>query len=328
MNIPLRCARNSKAFERHFILVAKHGKMKRNCAAFSSTSSQHDGRRNLASIHTKKQQLGQRMKRNKSDKVRIRMGENKSKSKPAVSKNDDNVKSTLSKCNDIMSKLLLRRQEFPSPPIDWLHSSENFQDDENNSISEDRINLYNDVLSLIQVVELSIQAKRIQASSGKEIRELTSLLGNILLICSESPPERLTSSTLPSPSESCTKVLSLLNKLNLDVQNIHNFCTIRAANQEHEWELASSLFRNQIDPDLNGLVPVDPSLGWNTFLEMGLYGLAMNLSEHDCEDVDIVEGLLAAVSDMVMVSPTDKEKCKYDVKLISMLCRIYGSSIH
>ena len=213
--------------------------------------------------------------------------------------------STLSKCNEIMSKLLQRRQELPSPPIDWLNSGPIDDTDFKN-----REDLYKDVISLTRAIELSIKAKRIQASSGRDIRELTALLGNILLICSESPPKRISSSPLPSTSQFCAKVLSLLNALNLDIQQIHIFCSIRAANQEHEWELASSLFRKQIDPDFNGLVPVDPQLGWNGFLEMGLFGLAMDLSHRGCEGVDVVEGVLDAVRDMCMVSPTDQEKCK------------------
>lgn len=218
--------------------------------------------------------------------------------------------STLSKCNDIMAKLLLRRQEFSPPPIDWLLSNHELLDELDKQKRED---LYKDVISLTQAIELSIKGNRIQASSGRDIRDLTAILGNILLICSESPPRRITMNDLPSTSQTCSKVLSLFNALNLDIHNIHNFCTIRAANQEHEWELSSSLFGRQIDPDFNGLVPVDPQLGWNGFLEMGLYGLSMDLSHRGLEGVQVVEGVLNAVRDMCMVSPTDQEKCKYTI---------------
>ncbi len=243
-------------------------------------------------------------------------------------------KSTLSKCNLIMSKLLQRRQELPPPPIDWLYPLQkqtHVEDFERQYYLQARTHLYKDILSLIQVIELSIESKRIQASSGRDIRELTVLLGNVLLICSESPPKRFASDTLPSTSETCMKVLSLLNELNLDIQHFNNYCTIRAANQEYDWELASNLFRNQIDPDIHGLVPVDPRLGWDSFLEMGLYGLAMSLNERGYEGVDIVHGVLDAVRDMCLVSPTDQEKCKLVFKLVkscNFACPLLSSATY
>jgi len=236
--------------------------------------------------------------RSQNDNTQIQINANKLKLE---------TNSTLSKCNDIMAKLLQRRQELPPPPIQWLVAGSEFMDEAD---IQKRDDLYKDVLSLIQAIELSIKSNRIQASSGRDIRDLTALLGNILLICSESTPKRIAMNDFPKTSHACSRVLSLFDALNLDIHNFHNYCTIRAANQEHEWELASSLFCKQIDPDFNGLVPVDSELGWNGFLEMGLYGLAMNLSNRGYEGVRVVEGVLNAVRDMCMVSPTDQEKCK------------------
>lgn len=217
--------------------------------------------------------------------------------------------STLSKCNDIMVKLLQRRKQIDAPPIEWILATESKVGIDD---YEFRINLYKDIISLTKALELSIRSKRIQASSTRDIRELSALLGNILLICSESPPKRLTGiEELPSTSEMCKKVLSLLEELNLDIQNFHNFCTIRAANQEHHWKLASNLFLNQIDPDMFGLVPIDSKLGWDRYVEMGLYGLAMSIKQSKNTDIDVAIGVFDAVSDMCMVSPTDREKCEY-----------------
>lgn len=217
--------------------------------------------------------------------------------------------STLSKCNDIMVKLLQRRKQIDPPPIEWILTTESKVKIDD---FEFRINLYKDIISLTKALELSIRSKRIQASSTRDIRELSALLGNILLICSESPPKRLTGiQELPSTLEMCKTVLSLLEELNLDIQNFHNFCTIRAANQEHHWKVASTLFLNQIDPDMFGLVPIDSKLGWDRYVEMGLYGLAMSLKQSKNTDIDVANGVFNAVSDMCMVSPTDREKCEY-----------------
>lgn len=225
--------------------------------------------------------------------------------------------STLSKCNDIMVKLLQRRKQIDPPPIEWILTTESKVKIDD---FEFRINLYKDIISLTKALELSIRSKRIQASSTRDIRELSALLGNILLICSESPPKRLTGiQELPSTLEMCKKVLSLLEELNLDIQNFHNFCTIRAANQEHHWKVASTLFLNQIDPDMFGLVPIDSKLGWDRYVEMGLYGLAMSLKQSKNTDIDVANGVFNAVSDMCMVSPTDREKCEYTRSSLSSL---------
>lgn len=273
-------------------------------AAFSSnTGTNNDLQRDM------KKNKGSRLKRDRNFKENgmKRQTERSDNKQIPINANKLETNSTLSKCNDIMAKLLQRRQELPPPPIEWLSSGSEFTDEVDMQKRED---LYKDALSLIQAIELSIKANRIQASSGRDIRDLTALLGNILLICSESTPKRIAMNDFPKTSQSCSRVLSLFVSLNLDIHNFHNFCTIRAANQEHEWELASSLFCKQIDPDFNGLVPVDSELGWNGFLEMGLYGLAMNLNNRGYEGVRVVEGVLDAVRDMCMVSPTDQEKCK------------------
>uniref|UniRef100_A0A7S3V6R3 Uncharacterized protein n=1 Tax=Chaetoceros debilis TaxID=122233 RepID=A0A7S3V6R3_9STRA len=243
----------------------------------------------------------------------------KSESKVASSSKS---KSTLEKCNEIMSKLVIRRNELSPPPIGWLYSEKLDEED-----LQTRLDLYRDTTNLINAIDLSVKSRRIKASSGRENRDLNAILGNTLLICSETPPIRLlklgnSTSEFPCTSDTCIQVLSILEQLNLDIQPVHHFCTIRAANQEHDWKLASSLFRKQIDPDLNGLVPVDTTLGWDGYLEMGLFGLARELSNAEIEGGNqatstdltiseggaIVEGVLDAVRDMCLVSPTDQEK--------------------
>ncbi len=247
---------------------------------------------------------------------------------------------TLAKCNEIMDKLLVRRSEFTPPPIDWLYSDP-IAIEKSDEIQA-RLELYRDAVDLAKVIELSIQSKRLKVSSGRENRDLTSILGNLLLICSETPPRRLllespnlnlssfqksdkqkdrdTYENIPSTTNTCTKLLDLIQTLNFDIQPIHHFCAIRAANQEHEWEASSKLFLRQIDPDYNGLVPVDPTLGWDGHVEMGLFGIAMQRKSHKHHDAQhqqqsrrnshVVDGMLRAVRDMCMVSPTDQEKCK------------------
>jgi hypothetical protein len=226
--------------------------------------------------------------------------------------NDMESKSTLKKCCNVMNGLLKKRQLLHSPSaMDWICSAPGHHTDyADHEHWKMRLDIYKDIVLLTQAVDLSVKAKRIQASSGQDIRDVIDLLGNILFLCSESPPKRLSFVDLPSTSETCVKVLSILEQLNLDIQNIHQCFAVRAGNQEHDWALSSNLFRKQIDPDVNGLVPVDSDLGPDGFLEMGLYALAMDFDQRGHDGLDVVEGVLSAVRDMCIVSPTDEEKCK------------------
>jgi hypothetical protein len=216
-----------------------------------------------------------------------------------------------------MSKFLIRRKEgCQTPSISWLQQNDDNDDNHHvfNALDYAKNeSLYKDVLILIDALELAVKAKRIRATSGRENQELTAILGNILLICSESPPVRLTGSDLPKTSDSCMRTIRIIQALNFDVQSIHLQFTVRAANQEHDWKLASSLFRQQIDPDRNGYMPIDSKLGPAGFLEMGLYAVAMDLGgsiTDDEQSFQVVQGVFQAAQEMSIVSPTDLEKCK------------------
>jgi len=233
-------------------------------------------------------------------------------------KNIHSDQSTIAKCNEIMSKFLIRRKEGCQPPsISWLQQNDDDDDDNPRAFHAldytKNESLYKDVLILIDALELAVKAKRIRATSGRENQELTAILGNILLICSESPPVRLTGSDLPKTADSCMRTIRIIQALNFDVQPIHLQFTVRAANQEHDWKLASSLFRQQIDPDRNGYMPIDSKLGPSGFLEMGLYAVAMDLGGSTTDDeqsFQVVQGVFQAAQEMSIVSPTDLEKCK------------------
>lgn len=222
--------------------------------------------------------------------------------------------STITKCNEIMVKFLTRRNvECKPPSIAWLHQQQ--EDDNHSDFSIGKYSnneaLYKDVLILIDALELAVKAKRISATSGRENQELTAILGNILLICSETPPVRLTKSGLPKTSDACMRTIGLIKALNFDVQSVHLKFTVRAANQEHDWKLASSLFRQQIDPDINGYMPIDSKLGPTEFLEMGLYAVAMDsggATTDEEESFKVVQGVFHAAQEMSIVSPTDLEK--------------------
>jgi len=100
-----------------------------------------------------------------------------------------------------------------------------------------------------------------------------------------------------SPYYACIEVFHILNELNLDIHPSHYAFAIRAACHEYRWEEAADLFLAQIggiasdDDDQDnsryrynrsnllapgGFVPIDPTLGWDQPLQLGLYAVARN----------------------------------------------------
>ncbi len=162
----------------------------------------------------------------------------------------------------------------------------------------------------------------------------------------------LDTSSLLSPLENSMKVYHLLQQYNIDIQPIHYESIIKTAiyhgvssssstntafnsnsPQIQGYDIASKLFKKQIDVDDSAYVPIDSRLGWDSPVEMGLFGIAMNVlmkeqhqqqgsrSAVDEKDGDekehhdiarkVGKEVLDAVDEMCMVSSTDQERCKY-----------------
>jgi len=123
-----------------------------------------------------------------------------------------------------------------------------------------------------------------------------------------------------SPYEACIDVFNILRNLNLDIHPSHFSYAIRSACHEFRWEEAATLFLSQIDGDdtdmaSGGFVPIDPSLGWDQPLEVGLYAVARdslyklkNVEEGE-EDVDISPSkrVFETAMKMCMISPSGQE---------------------
>jgi hypothetical protein len=154
-------------------------------------------------------------------------------------------------------------------------------------------------------------------------------------------------STIDTPIQNSIKIYHLLQMYNIDMQPIHYSSIIKTAvfdfnhNQSHDnnnngtgtgtgsIKLASTLFKKQINIDDNGYVPLDSTLGWDSCVEMGLYSIAMNSlndytttntsTENSTKDNErivskkVVEDVMSAVEEMCLLSPTDQERCKFDV---------------
>eukprot|EP00559_Dactyliosolen_fragilissimus_P002350 CAMPEP_0184861816 /NCGR_PEP_ID=MMETSP0580-20130426/6421_1 /TAXON_ID=1118495 /ORGANISM="Dactyliosolen fragilissimus" /LENGTH=1072 /DNA_ID=CAMNT_0027359455 /DNA_START=251 /DNA_END=3469 /DNA_ORIENTATION=+ len=254
---------------------------------------------------------------------------------------EENASNTLSKCIDIMEQIMNRREILPFVSKDGLaceineHEKRNLQPDDIETLMKLRRELLNDAAKLLSILKLSIKVGRINSSSGKNTHDLSALIGNILLICAESPQEQteyrkneFSENKLPNPSpyEVATEAFELLREINIDIQPIHYALAIQTSCNHSMWEMASSLFLNQIDAEMGGWVPMDATLGTDKPVEMGLYAIAMMIKENSNEIYEVVRNNLntdsskgsiseamtdevfTAIEKMCIVSPTDEER--------------------
>ncbi len=212
----------------------------------------------------------------------------------------------LHKCVEAMDEIFQKYNNLPPPSREWLHeytSRKNKKRRHGNTDEsiyqqhhEQCLEVCNDAANLILCIKQSIAEGKIRGLGGKDAYLLSELLGRAMLIFSETPPTRGTrargrtqqlpsinsSKTAPvSPYEACLGVMGMLKSLNLDILSSHYACTIRAACHEARWEEASNAFLNQInggdandDMITGGFSPINPTLGWDQPLEIGLYAVA------------------------------------------------------
>jgi len=226
----------------------------------------------------------------------------------------------LTKCNKVMVKLFERRDELFSGDLFNTHPSNE------NDTSKSHEQFYDDTMVLMGAIQGLFDKGTLLPSSSKEIQELTRLLGNCLILCSEliQPDSHYIDDftrDIPSPGHYCMQIIGILMELNIDVQPIHYQHTIKTLVKEERWQDASRLFLQQTDPDAAGLTPLDATLdGGDGVVEMGLYAVAQNMykdkllkSEGDDDnarqiDLAVAEKVFDVVLHMCMISPTDQEQ--------------------
>ncbi|KAL7541760.1 hypothetical protein ACHAXR_011195 [Thalassiosira sp. AJA248-18] len=213
-----------------------------------------------------------------------------------------------------MDQMYQEHIELPPPPREWLHEysrkvrqhHRNVVDSElQQQLLEKGGDLCVDVAKLVSCVKSSIDKGKIRALGPKDGYAMSDSLGRAMLIYSESPsalggrsnPKRKSDATYDdsdelsgmaavSPYEACLDVFDILRSLNLDIHPSHFSYAIRAACHESRWEEAASLFLGQIEGDdagnlgfmaTGGFVPIDPALGWDQPLEIGLCAVARDI---------------------------------------------------
>ncbi|KAK1737218.1 hypothetical protein QTG54_012085, partial [Skeletonema marinoi] len=262
---------------------------------------------------------------------------------------DGNATPPLHKCVEAMDDIFMQHSNLPPPSREWLHEyicgrkrqHVDMGESTHQLHHEQCLELCNDAANLISCIKHSIADGKIRGLGGKDAYLLTELLGRAMLIFSETPPPRGTHSRgriqqLPSvnsgktesvsPYEACLEVIGMLRSLNLDILSSHYACTIRAACHEAQWEEASKVFLNQINGDdggdasddmiTGGFSPINPTLGWDQPLEIGLYAVARDawyksiLAEQQ-QQVGHIDSPSKQVFDaamkMCMISPSEQD---------------------
>ncbi|KAL7498774.1 hypothetical protein ACHAWT_008784 [Skeletonema menzelii] len=259
---------------------------------------------------------------------------------------DGNATPPLHRCVEAMDDIFHQHNNLPPPSREWLHEYMRSRRRQHGNIDkglyeEQRLELCNDAANLISCIKHSIADGKIRGLGGKDAYLLSELLGRAMLIFSETPPPRGTHSrgraqqpspidhdktASVSPYEACLGVMDMLRSLNLDILSSHYACTIRAACHEARWEEASTVFLNQIngndggdsnDVITGGFSPINPTLGWDQPLEVGLYAVARDawykslLAEQQQQAVSIdspSKQVFDAAMKMCMISPSEQDR--------------------
>eukprot|EP00804_Cyclotella_cryptica_P015900 CCRYP_006390-RA/>CCRYP_006390-RA protein AED:0.02 eAED:0.02 QI:411/1/1/1/1/1/5/578/1448 len=166
----------------------------------------------------------------------------------------------------------------------------------------ERTELCANVAGIVSRIRNSIDRGVIRALGAREAYAMSDFIRRAMLILSECPPPTPTttnptqsldddsSPTTISPYNACLEAFDILRSLNLDFHPHHYSYAIRCACHESRWEEAANIFLRQIihgedahsshddgqTVTTGGFVPVDPTLGWDRPLEVGLYAVAVD----------------------------------------------------
>jgi tetratricopeptide (TPR) repeat protein len=248
---------------------------------------------------------------------------------------------SLSQCIKAMNELYCIHQTLPPPPREWLHESRfnkrytrhGKSSKTSQKLQVHRRELLRDVVSIVGCMQNSIRKGVIRALGSNDAYALSEFLTRAMLILSESPVDHGVdvddnhSGEPISPYNACQDALAILHSLNLDVHPNHYSHAIRSACHESLWEEAAAIFLSQIEGDdttsdnefstdvhTGGFTPVDPTLGWDTPLEIGLYAVAADAFYRirkidDSEEVELSPSKIVfdTAMKMSMVAPSNQE---------------------
>ncbi|KAL7521510.1 hypothetical protein ACHAWX_006189 [Stephanocyclus meneghinianus] len=212
---------------------------------------------------------------------------------------DETASPTLSQCTRAMEELFRTHATSPPPPREWLHEhrfKKRGGGKPHASVPNrdpGRTDVSDDAALIVSRMHNSIDRGVVRALGAGEARAVSDFVRTAVRILSESPPTTTTNgsdrvptdsySSRKSPYEACMEAFDILRRLNLDAQPHHCSYAVRCACHEKRWEEAADLFSSQIRGDASrenvaagGFVPVDPTLGWDGPLEVGLYAVAVD----------------------------------------------------
>jgi len=161
-----------------------------------------------------------------------------------------------------------------------------------------RQELFHATEELLAAVQQAVQRGEIDPT-GRKGREVAVVLASIMNLYSASYHQDENHSVF----KACSRVLALLDMWNLSRQEPHYHYSILAAVQEQQWEEAAGLFMQQIDGQVSGFSPVAVSIP----SPFALYAMARAAQ---ASEAVVVESVMYATNDLVLISPTDQDTCE------------------
>ena len=133
------------------------------------------------------------------------------------------------------------------------------------------------------------------------------------------------------PFDACMKILETLYDMGMDVTPTHIASAINIACKEKKYEKASNLFQSLYSVDHTAFSPMDPTLGEDKPLELGLFAMAKAAQQelrkqsiqdetthiNDIDNDFVARVVFDAANEMSMISARDRKACKYEMNLIN-----------
>lgn len=241
---------------------------------------------------------------------------------------------TLSEFADAMDQLYQEHVSLPPPSREWLHEYSrgninskvfSIDTDSEQELLTRRRDLCRGTSELVSHVKDSIEQGKIRALGSKDGYALSDVLGRAIMIYSQSPSASIIVANNEMGSsgiclyDACLDVFDILRSLNLDIHPSHYSCAIRSAAHESKWKEAAIIFLGQIEGDdtdsfssTGGFTPIDPTLGWDKPVEIGLYVVARDLRDNTSHRGSAPsKQVFDTAMKMCMISPEGQEHCKY-----------------
>lgn len=177
-------------------------------------------------------------------------------------------------------------------------------EDDDNIVVDTRQELYHVTQRVVQLIQE--YANEHPSTVFQHTHEFTNLCSGVLKVYAQLLVESSSStSSNTTIFDDTMTILQNMRDWKLNIQQQHVDAAMEIAARLEQWQVASRIFWDHIDPDQSGYHPYDISIDQ----PVGLYVIAKGALE---QGQSPVEAVMEAVLRMTMVSPGDESKCEYN----------------